>query len=134
MQQCTKGHTMLFTTETGGAYLSGSYGCDVCRVMKSIASGRYWCPVCKYDVCPACRAPPPYFSGKCIGGHKLVWSKDKPATGENYQCVGCRVTKKCIEGRWTCAICLYDACPACHPAPPPSAAVPPPPTVVAASH
>ena len=60
--KCPKGHRMEFTTSDGGmdGYSTNQrYKCDKCLSRGYLATGRWWCSICCYDLCHTCLSPPP---------------------------------------------------------------------------
>ena len=106
---CDNGHELAWRTEDYD--LSPGYICNGCTARLPCRSGRWQCPLCKYDLCPYCST-----NLVCKNNHTLIWySKEREDYdyAPEYECNGCNSINESKLGRWHCSDCFYNLCVNC---------------------
>jgi hypothetical protein len=117
--ECGKGHPLAYVTD----YIeSGTYQCDVCKMMSSCGDGRWACATCGQNLCTVCKPNEEGERGdqlpfaettSCTEGHPLVYSTKPYPENDKFICDKCDKLDNAVEGRWHCKACQYDICSEC---------------------
>lgn len=116
---------MMWSTNSD-KYPGGGFSCDVCHTSNKCADGRWYCEACSSDICGKCKSPMKLKNfPTCAKAHPMLWTLNNEGYGgTTYSCDLCHKSNNISLGRWFCAECKSDLCPACLPAPKPFALPP----------
>jgi len=109
--RCWK-HHLLERCRVLGRGAGVGWACDVCHVQEYVATWRFRCISCDFDLCDKCSMSP-----LCSKGHVL--SLNTLRSGSPWICDGCeKMLGNGTVARYSCPCCDFDICGTCHSAHP----------------